>query len=346
MRDWAAERLIHALDVVPSRDSNVINIDVTAENPVVAAKRANAFADSYIQADLDLKTEPERRQATWFQEQVKDLRVAVELARSRLSDYQRLSGLAGTDDKDSRLDVENARFAEISTQLVAAQSSLADARSRLNQVAEARGRGQLDQIPDLLNSLSLLQTLKADLAHAEANFADVSERYGRNAPPYRSAAAQVEADKAKVASELDTVIGSIRQTAEISQQRINELQHTLDAQKARILQLKQTRCAVGSRPRCRQCTKELRLGRATCGICEIAEPLRSGPRRYPQCGHTTAQSVAPQADPPPCWPASCSAGCWDSRLPCWLSWSIGACTRSRTWWRCRMSWYWPRYRVS
>ena len=243
MRDWAAERLVHALDVVPSRDSNVINIDVTAENPVVAALRANAFADSFIQADLDLKTEPERRQATWFQSQVKDLRAAVEAAQSRLSDYQRRSGLAGTDDKDNRLDVENARFAEISTQLVAAQSSLADARSRLNQVAEARGRGQLAQIPDLLNN-SLLQTLKADLAHAEANLADVSQRYGPNAPPYRSAAAQVEEDKAKVASELDTAIGSIRQTAEISQQRINELQHTLDAQKARILQLKQKRDAL------------------------------------------------------------------------------------------------------
>jgi polysaccharide biosynthesis transport protein len=110
MRDWAAERLVQALDVVPSRDSNVINVDVTAKDPAIAAMRANAFADSYIQADLDLKTEPERRQATWFQEQVKDLRAAVETAQARLSDYQRRSGLAGTDDKDNRLDVENARF--------------------------------------------------------------------------------------------------------------------------------------------------------------------------------------------------------------------------------------------
>jgi chain length determinant protein EpsF len=240
LRDWVAERLLEKLDVVPSRDSNVINVDAIADDPRLAAARANAFAEAYIATDLQLKMEPERRQAQWFQEQVKDLRAAVESAQTRLSDYQRRSGLAGTDDKDNRLDVENARLAEVSTELVTAQAAVADAHSRLDQVAEARSRGQLDQIPDLLGN-TLLQSLKSDLARAETNFADVSQRYDRNAPPYRSAAAQVDAAERKVASELDNAIGSIRQTAAIAQLRVKELERTLDVQKTRILQLKQKR---------------------------------------------------------------------------------------------------------
>ena len=242
-RDWIADKLTGEVDVVPSRESSVINVDLTAADPQVAADRANAFAAAYMQAGLELKMEPARRQAAWFQDQVKDLRSAVESAQKRLSDYERRSGLAGTDDKDSRLDVENARFAEISTQLVTAQTTLADARSRLKQVGQAREKGQLDQLPDLLGN-SLLQTLKADQSRAEASFADVSQRYDRNAPPYQSAAAQVAELKRKVAAELATAIGSIRQVAEISEQRTKELQRTLDTQKTRIMQLKQKRDAL------------------------------------------------------------------------------------------------------
>jgi len=243
MRDWIADKLLDGLDVVPSRESSVINVDVTAADSQVAAARANAFAEAYMQAGLELKMDPARRQAAWFQDQVRDLRSAVESAQTRLSDYQRRSGLAGTDDKDNRLDVENARLAEISTELVTAQATLADARSRLNQVGQARQKGQLEQLPDLVGN-ALLQTLKTDLARAESNFADVSQRYDRNAPPYQSAAAQVVELKRKVAAELNTAIGSIRQLAEISQQRTKELQRSLDAQKARILQLKQKRDAL------------------------------------------------------------------------------------------------------
>jgi chain length determinant protein EpsF len=240
IRDWMADRIVAHLDAVPSRESSVIAIHYTDRDPPTAAERANAFATAYMQTELDLKLDPARRQADWFQNQVRDLRAAVETAQQRLSEFQRHSGLAGIDEHDSHLDVENARYAEISTQLVTAQAALADARSRLAQVDHARQRRELDQLPDLIGDTSL-QTLKTDLARAQANLADVAERYDVNAPPYRSALAQVDELKRKVAAELETAIGSIRQQADISQQRASELQHTLDAQRARIQQLQQAR---------------------------------------------------------------------------------------------------------
>jgi uncharacterized protein involved in exopolysaccharide biosynthesis len=117
---------------------------------------------------------------------------------------------------------------------------MADARSRLDQVDHARQHGQLNQLPDLVSDTTL-QTLKTDLARAQASLADVAERYDVNAPPYRSALAQVDELKRKVAAELETATGSIRQQAEISEQRTRELQRTLDAQRTRIGQLQQAR---------------------------------------------------------------------------------------------------------
>src|ERR1039457_4083039 len=54
-RDWIADKLMGEVDVVPSRESSVINVDLTAADPQVAADRANAFAAAYMQAGLELK---------------------------------------------------------------------------------------------------------------------------------------------------------------------------------------------------------------------------------------------------------------------------------------------------
>ena len=235
IRDWLADRLLKQLNVKPARESSVVDIDYSAQQPRAAADLANAFADAYMQTSLELKVDPARRQASWFQEQVRGLRTALEAAQQRLSDYQRKKGIAGADD---RLDVENTRLEQISSQLVAAQGTSGDAQSRLRQTNQATEKQQLEQLPDILGN-SLLQSMKADLVRAEAKLGEISQRYDRNHPQYLSAAAEVAALKSKLAAELQTATGSIRQGAEIAQQRVAELQRALDQQKTHILQLKQ-----------------------------------------------------------------------------------------------------------
>ena len=235
IRDWLADRLLKHLNVRPARESSVVDIDYSAHQPRAAADLANAFADAFMQTSLELKVDPARRQASWFQEQVRGLRTALEAAQQRLSDYQRKRGIAGA---DVRLDVENARLAQISSELVVAQGTLGDAQSRLRQTNQATEKQQLQQLPDILGN-SLLQSMKADLVRAEAKLDEISQRYDRNHPQYLSAAAEVAALKGKLAAELQTATGSIRQGAEIAQQRVVELQQALDQQKTRILQLKQ-----------------------------------------------------------------------------------------------------------
>ena len=55
---WLADLLKKKLDVKPSRDSNVINIEFTGTDPGFAAAVANAFAQAYIDINLELKVEP------------------------------------------------------------------------------------------------------------------------------------------------------------------------------------------------------------------------------------------------------------------------------------------------
>lgn len=231
------DRLMRRLGIKPSRDSNVIEIQIEDEDPVLAAEVANAYAAAYIETSLQLQMDPMRRQSVWFDEQLSGLRKALESAQARLAAYQQRESLVvGTD----RLDVENARLAEISSQLVGAQADLADARTRLRQAAQAIDEDRLGELPDVLAN-PLLQTLRADFGRAEAKFAEIRERYARNHPQFISAAAEVAALRGRITAEARTAQASIRQAAEMAERRVGEMQRTLDQQRDRILGLQDQR---------------------------------------------------------------------------------------------------------
>src|SRR5271168_3493959 len=138
IRDWAAEEILKSLTVKPSRDSNVIFIAFTNKSPQAAADFANSFAEDYIQASLELTVDPARRQSGWFEQQVNDLRVALETAQRKVSAYQGTHGVIGADPDANRLDVENARLTELSNRFVDAQAAMYDAETRVR----SSGRSQ------------------------------------------------------------------------------------------------------------------------------------------------------------------------------------------------------------
>ena len=237
-RDWCADLLLHNLDVIPARDSSVITIAFSGRDPGFVASVANAFADSYIQASLELRRDPAIRQSIWFEDQLQGMRKRLEDAQHHLAAYQRENNLVSID--PNRIDIENSRLAEISNQLVTAQGTQYDALSKLAQLKDMKGQSRLMQLPDLLGN-TLLQSMKADLVRAEGKLAELGQRYDRNHPAYVAAAAEVSALKGKLSGEIATARGSIEQTAKLSERHVQELQHALNAQKQNILELQKQR---------------------------------------------------------------------------------------------------------
>ncbi len=234
MRDWIADKLLEKVDIDPAKDSNVITINFGNSDPVFAATVATAFAEAYIQTNLELTADPASRQAVWFKDQLQQLRRALEVAQQRLTEYQRKVGVIAS---DGQLDVENARLQDIATQLVTAQTSMYDADTRLAQMNRALEKNQLTELPDVIGD-TVLQGLKSDLSRAESNLAEIAARYDRNHPQYQSAKAQVGAVEGKIAAEVNTAKGAISQSAQIARKRAQELQVALEQQKSRILELK------------------------------------------------------------------------------------------------------------
>lgn len=234
VRNWLADSLLKNLDVQPSRESSIISISYEGNDPNFVALLANAFAEAYIQTTLQLKVEPAKQAALWFNGQVKALREDLNKAQAKLSAYQQETGIISVNEN---LDVENARLTELSSQLVAAQSNSYDTASRQSQLSNVK---RMDEQPDIMSN-ALIMNIKLELSSAESKLADLGQRLDKNHPQYQSALAQVENLRHKLDTELQNASSSLGSAARISQQRESELRNALKAQKTRVLELKQQR---------------------------------------------------------------------------------------------------------
>jgi succinoglycan biosynthesis transport protein ExoP len=105
LEEWLISMLQKNLMVTPSRESNVITIAFRGGNPDFTAAVANAYAQAYIDTVIEMKVEPAKQYATWFESQAKVLRENVEVAQARLSRYQQSKGIV---ERQEQLDYETA----------------------------------------------------------------------------------------------------------------------------------------------------------------------------------------------------------------------------------------------
>jgi chain length determinant protein EpsF len=235
IRDWLADGLLEDMKISPSAESSLIELSYSSTNPVFSAAVANAFAESYINTNLQLKVNPARQTASWFGDQLKILRDNLAASQERLSAYQQDKGIIAADEK---LDVENARLEELSTELVKAQTATQDFLTRRNQAKNVLdGDTSLESLPEILSN-PFIQSLKENLAGQEAKVAELSGQVGENHPQYKRAIRELSNMKQKVNTEVAKATRGIENSAQLAQQREDALKDALANQKRKILELK------------------------------------------------------------------------------------------------------------
>jgi polysaccharide biosynthesis transport protein len=232
IRQWIATQLLKRLSVSPLRESSVLEISFSGQDQALVAVVANAFASAYQDLTLQLKVDPAQKAANYFSDRVAVLRDNLELAQSRLSEYQQEKGLTSTDE---RLDIETTKLSDLSQQLVMAQTEAIEAQSRRHNA-----QSNANNSPDV-SSNPVIQGLRTEAARASAKLAELSERLGPSHPQYEAAAAELRNIRSQLNSEIARTSGTISSGAAIQQQRADELRMQVAQQKQEVLKLNRTR---------------------------------------------------------------------------------------------------------
>jgi chain length determinant protein EpsF len=230
--DWVAQGLLTKLKVEVTQ-SSVIGVMYSASDAKFAAMIANAFAKAYMDVTLNLRVEPTKEAAAWFDEQLKELRKSFEESQGKLARFQREKGILATDE---RVDVETARLTELSSQALRATELSYDSAARLGQA----GRANSEMVPEVLAN-PLVTTLKTELLRAESKLQELSTRLGPNHPQYQQQASEVQALRDRVNSEMRKVIGGVATATAQSRAREGALKHDLAAQRKRVEDLRDAR---------------------------------------------------------------------------------------------------------
>lgn len=230
---WLAGNLQRNLDVQPSRESSVITVTYQAPDPRFAAALANAFVRAAVETSLELRVDPARQYSSFFEQRSKEAREALEAAQARLSRFQKEQGILATDE---RLDIENTRLNELSSQLVALQAIAGESSTRERQAQAGSG----ERMQEVLAN-PLISGLKGDLSRAEARLKELNQRLGDNHPQVIEARASIaELDK-RIAEETRRVTGGVGVTGTINRQREAQLRADLESQRAKLLRMRAVR---------------------------------------------------------------------------------------------------------
>ncbi|HEY9447196.1 MAG TPA: chain length determinant protein EpsF [Burkholderiales bacterium] len=235
IKDWWADRLLLNTDVKARRDSNLIDIQFTAQDSRFASLVANAFARAYMDVTLALTLEPFRQTSSFYDEQLKNLRTNLERAQARLAGHLQRYGIVVTDE---RLDVENSRLEELYSQLAQVQADARDASTRERKAAEYAKAGRSpEEIPEVLAN-PLIQSLKSELLRAEAKLKETSAILGPRHPQYQKQKSEIDALRQKLDQEIGYAVGGMTTLSSIHATRAAELTQAVAAQKEKMLRLK------------------------------------------------------------------------------------------------------------
>jgi polysaccharide biosynthesis transport protein len=228
IKAWLASDLQAGLDVKPARESNIINLAWTGSSPQQAAKVADAFAQAYLDTALAIKTDPAKKYASWFDDQLKTARERLEQAQGRLTAYQQKTGVISADG----VDMETQRLNELASQLTMVQGQLTDVANKRKASASA--------VSETMSS-PLINSLKADIARQEARIQEASANMGAQHPQMIRMQDELRAMRSRLSAETGSIGSSINTAYEVGRARERELQGAVAAQRARVMEFNRDR---------------------------------------------------------------------------------------------------------
>ena len=199
------DRLLASVKVVGVRESRIANIIVRDTDPEYAARVANAFADTYIERNLEFKLDGARSAGSWLGEQTVDLRKRLEDSELALYEFKKEHNLL-----DVNLDDKQGMTRQ---NLQALNQKLADVRARRIEIESIRklilasksNIAEKESLPEIRDN-PVVQRLRENYLDLLKIRADLDSRYGDKHPKIDNIQKQLEAIQHDYQRELDQVL--------------------------------------------------------------------------------------------------------------------------------------------
>lgn len=212
-----------SLNVASVPRTQAIEIKFRSTDPKLAENVVNDLASAYLEHNFMTRYQATEQASDWLAKQLNDLKEDVETSQTKLANFQRQTGIIGTDDNDNL----------ILTKLNAIDAQLTDAKADLI-VKEAKYHLALTGDPQLISTVvpnNVLSDLRSRQATLENKLAQAQSIYGPKYPKVIQIQNQLSQVNHSLQKETQDIQTRFRNGYESAKSVENQIQAEFDQQK-------------------------------------------------------------------------------------------------------------------
>jgi polysaccharide biosynthesis transport protein len=209
--------------------TQIVEVHFRSKDPQLSAQVANAISNTYIEHNFQTKYKATLQTSDWLTKQLDDLKKNAESAQEKLTDYQKKTGILGTDETHN---IILDKLEELNKELSAAEGD--------RIIKEAKYRIAMSENPELIANIapeSVLGALYKSRAEIRSDYAQLAAKYGASYPRVVQLQSQLNEVDASIAQEIKKVGDTVRADYQASLKSEQMLQETLDKQKGEAYKL-------------------------------------------------------------------------------------------------------------
>jgi uncharacterized protein involved in exopolysaccharide biosynthesis len=217
-RSQLADWIVDNLKVINDGRSLTIGVYFTSESPALAARIANAVAETYLDDQVRTKQVSTVKARDWLHEQLINIRHELEVSEAAVDDFRRQSRLNEAKSKT----LPEQTLEQLNAQLVAVRSDRARAQAKLQAAQETNPT----TLSEVLASPTI-QQLRRDLAEIELRIAEIrahSPSYKLDTLEERAAILQNQ-----IKREMTLILASISGEVQAARKKEAELKQEIEA---------------------------------------------------------------------------------------------------------------------
>lgn len=219
--------LSESLKVKRAQKTYVVDVEVASSSPVKAARLSEAVVAAYVEDQSAAKTDDARRANKLIDARLGELRSQLRKAETRVDEFRKANKILTS---EGGL-VTEQQLTKLNGELSTARGVAAEAKARLDQVNVALANGGSPEfLPDAIRS-GLVQRLREQYTQVARREAALSTQLQSRHPVLIEVRSQLKEMQTQINAELKRISTSARSEAQISDNRVLELQRTLERSK-------------------------------------------------------------------------------------------------------------------
>lgn len=218
------EAYYERINVSQVEKSRVIAIDFSSANADLAARVANAIAETYLTMQQSAKQDQTRAAGNWLAGEIEKMRKKVEEAEAKVEEYRSRSNLFVGSNNTS---LPNQQLTEINSQIAAARGQKADLEARARQLRELIRSGKPIESSDIANSEAMRRMIEQRIA-LRSQLAEQSTTLLDQHPRIKELRAQIAETDRQIRTEGERLARQLDNDAKLAGDRLDSLTASID----------------------------------------------------------------------------------------------------------------------